>query len=132
MVWIPGLFGTLLFVTLMLRWLPAALSKSHDPFGTGQVFAGDLILAWKSFLRCAVAYVITAISLDWLPLIRWRTALAISAIALLGELLTELVAAEVFGDNAGLAVQLTAAAIAYSATMLGSISILQHHSRSAT
>jgi hypothetical protein len=58
--------------------------------------------------------------------------LAISAIALLGELLTELVAAEVFGDNAGLAVQLIAAAIAYSATMLGSISILQHHSRSAT
>jgi hypothetical protein len=98
----------------------------------GQVIAGDIVLAWKSFLRCAVAYVVTALALDWLPPIRCRTALAISAVALLGEILAELVTADIFGDNAGVAVQLIASAVAYSLTMSTSISFIQHHSRSMT
>ena len=121
----------MLFISLMLRWLPAALNKSHEPFGVGQVIAGDFILAWKSFLRCTVAYVLTALALDWLPPIPWRTAFVISTVALLGEVLAELVTAEVFEASAGVAVQLVASAVAYSATMLGSISILRHHWRSA-
>jgi hypothetical protein len=130
--WIPGIFASLLFISLMLRWLPAALNNSHEPLGVGQIIAGDLVLAWKSFLRCAVAYVLTALALDWLPPIRWRTALAISAVSLPGEILTELVTADIFGENAGVAVQLIGSAIAYSATMFGSISILQPHSRPLT
>ena len=72
--WIPGIFAALLFIGLVLRWLPAALNKAHAPFGVGQIIGGDLILAWKSFLRGVVAYVLTALALDWLPPIRWSGA----------------------------------------------------------
>lgn len=89
------------------------------------VVAGDLVLAWKSFLRCAVAYVVTAIALDYLPPIRWRYAFAIAAIALVMEILVEIVAASLFGVRAGTWVQLAATAIAYSFTVAASIMVIQ-------
>jgi hypothetical protein len=51
----------------------AALTKADAHLGVGQMTAGDLVLAWKSFLRCGVAYVVTALAVDWLPPIRWST-----------------------------------------------------------
>jgi hypothetical protein len=120
--WIPGIFSALLFAALALRWLPAALSKSHEPLGVGPVIVGDVILAWNCFLRCAVAYILTGIAVDWLPPIRWRTALVISVVALLGEALAEVITAQIAGNHAGVTVQLIATALAYSAVLGGSIS----------
>jgi hypothetical protein len=119
--WIPGIFGALLFVSVILRWLPAAIVRADNPYGLGQVVAGDLALAWKSFLRCAVAYVVTAIALDHLPPIRWRYAFAIAATAVVTEILAEIAAGALFGVHASTWVQLTATAIAYSFTVIVSV-----------
>jgi hypothetical protein len=127
--WIPGLFGVLLLISLALRWLPAALSTAHTPGGVAQVIAGDFILAWKSFLRAAVAYVLTALALDWLPAIRWRTVWIISVIALLGEVAAESITGAVVGVHAGLIVQLIATTLAYGAMLFASISIIENQSR---
>jgi hypothetical protein len=54
---------------------------------------------------------------------------AISAFALLTEILTELGAAAISGSHAGVEVQLVATAAAYSATISASLSILQCRSR---
>jgi hypothetical protein len=89
--WIPSLFGGFLFVCAVLRWLPAAMIKAHDPVGVVQVIDGDLVLAWKSFLRCVVAYCVTAFALDSLPPIRWRQAVGISVLAVLAEIGAEFV-----------------------------------------
>jgi hypothetical protein len=114
-----------MFLGLLLRWLPASLNGIQEPFGMGRIVAGDLILAWKSCLRCAVAYVLTAVAFDWLMPIRWRTVLAIAAAAVLGEIVAELVTSILFGSHAGIAIQLIASAIAYSLTLTVSIQILQ-------
>lgn len=87
--------------------------------------AGDFVLAWKSFLRCAVAYLVTAIALDHLPPIQWRCALVIAAIAVGMEVLAEIVAAVLFGVHAGTWVQLIATGIAYSLTLVASIMVMQ-------
>jgi hypothetical protein len=116
--WIPGIFAALLFVCLILRWLPVAIVRADNPYGVGQVVAGDLALAWKSFLRCAVAYVVTAIALDYLPPIRWRCAFAIAATALVTELVAEITTGALFGAHAGTWLQLTATGIAYSFSVL--------------
>jgi len=123
--WIPGIFGSLLFVSLILRWVPVAIVRADSPYGLGQVIAGDLVLAWKSFLRCAVAYVVTAIALDYLLPIRWRYAFAIAGTALVTEILAEIAAGAVFGVHAGTWVQLTATAIAYSFTVIVSVITIQ-------
>jgi hypothetical protein len=123
--WIPSIFGALLFVSLILRWLPAAIVRADEPYGLGQVVVGDLRLAWYSFLRCAVAYVVTAIALDYLPPIRWRYAFAITATALAMEVLAELIASALFGVHAATWVQLTATAIAYAFTVVVSIIVIQ-------
>jgi hypothetical protein len=115
------MFGALLFAGLFLRWLPVAIVRAETPYGLGQVVVGDLKLAWYSFLRCAVAYVVTAIALDYLPPIRWRYAFAIAATALVMEILAEIVTADLLGVHAGTWVQLIATAIAYSITVAVSI-----------
>jgi hypothetical protein len=123
--WIPGIFGALLFVSLILRWLPAAIVRADKPYGLGQVVVGDLRLAWDSFLRCAVAYVVTAIAIDYLPPIRWRYAFAITAAALGMEVLAEIVASVLFGAHAATWVQLAATAIAYAFTVVVSTILIQ-------
>lgn len=123
--WIPSIFGALLFVSLILRWLPAAIVRADTPYGLGHVVVGDLRLAWYSFLRCAVAYIVTAIALDYLPPIRWRYAFAIAATALVMEILAEIVASALFGVHAGTWAQLIATAIAYSFTVVVSIMVIQ-------
>jgi hypothetical protein len=127
--WIPGIFGGLTFTALVLRWLPVAFGKAHEPFGMGSVIAGDLILAWKSFLRFAVAYVLTAIALDWLPPIRWGTALLISAAAVIGEILAELIAGQIVGVHVGVMIQLIVTAAVYCVVLAGSISIIRRRTR---
>ena len=122
--WIPGLFGILLFVSLLLRWLPAAISRSHQPFGLGQVITGDAILAWKSFLRCATAYILTALMFDYLVPIRWSTAWVIAVGALVAEITAEWVLSIAVGPNAGVSIQLVASALAYALTLALSSGIL--------
>jgi hypothetical protein len=112
--WIPGIFGALLFVSFVVRWLPAAIFHSHSPFGLAQVAVGDMSLAWRSFLRCAVAYIVTALALDYLPPIRWRHVMAIAATAVVMEILAELATADLFGAHAATWVQLVATTMAYS------------------
>src|ERR1700733_13858165 len=123
--WIPGIFGALLFVSLILRWLPASVVRADSLYGLIPVVAGDLVLAWKSFLRCGVAYIVTAIALDYLPPIRWSYALAIVAGALVMEVLAELAASALFGVHAATWLQLTATAIAYAFTLVVSIIVIQ-------
>jgi hypothetical protein len=126
--WVPGLFGALLFVTLILRWLPAASVRARDAYGLGQVIAGDLALAWKSLLRCAVAYGVTTLAIDILPPIRWREVLAVTFAALVAEVLSELAAAAFWGADAGTGVQLAASAVAYSITLATSIAVIRRWS----
>jgi hypothetical protein len=99
--WVPGIFGSLLFASSFLRWLPAAIVHADKPYGLGQVVVGDFRLAWYSLLRCAVAYVVTAIALDYLPPIRWRSVFAIAAAALGMEIPAEIVSSALFGVHAG-------------------------------
>ncbi|MDB6101215.1 MAG: hypothetical protein JWO52_1214 [Gammaproteobacteria bacterium] len=127
--WIPGIFASLLYAALIIRWMPAAFSKAHEPFGVGSVIAGSLILAWKSFLRCAVAYVLTALALDWLPSISWGTALLISVAAVIGETLAEIITGQIVGVDAGVTIQLIVTAAMYCAVLVGSISIIRHRTR---
>ena len=82
-------------------------------------------MAWDSFLRCAVAYVVTAIAIDYLPPIRWRYAFTITAAALGMEVLAEIVASVLFGVQAATWVQLAATAIAYAFTVVVSIILIQ-------
>jgi hypothetical protein len=119
-----------MYAALILRWMPAAFSKAHEPFGVGSVIAGSLILAWKSFLRCAVAYVLTALALDWLPPISWGTALLISAAAVIGEALAEIIAGQIVGVHAGVTIQLIATTAMYCVVLVGSISIIHRRTRS--
>ena len=128
--WIPGIFAALLYVALIIRWTPAAFSKAHEPFGVGSVIVGNLILGWKSFLRCAVAYVLTALALDWLPPIGWGTALLISAAAVIGEALAETIAGQFVGVHAGVTIQLIATAAMYCVVLVGSTSIIRRRTRS--
>jgi hypothetical protein len=128
--WIPGIFAALLYAALILRWMPAAFSKAHEPLGVGSVIAGSLILAWKSFLRCAVAYVLTALALDWLPPIRRGSALLISAAAVIVEILAEIITGQIAGVHAGVTIQLIATAAAYCVVLVGSISIIRRRTRS--
>ena len=119
-----------MFATLILRWVPAASNTVHEPLGVGSVVVGDLILAWKSFLRCGVAYVLTALALDWLPPIRWGTALLISVAAVAGEILAEVITGQIAGVNAGVTIQLVATAAVYCVVLVGSISIIRVRMRS--
>jgi hypothetical protein len=112
-----------------LSGLPAAVARAHDAFGVGQVIGGDLMLAWKSFLRCAVAYGVTAVAIDFLPPIRWTNAFAITATALVIEVLAELAATAVWGVNVSTGVQLAVSAVAYSATVTISIGVIRRWSR---
>lgn len=130
--WIPGIFGVMLFVCLILRWLPAAIVRTENPYGVGPVIAGDVALVWNSFLRCAVAYVVTAFALDYLPPIRWRYAFVIAATALVTEFLAEIAAGALFGVHAGTWVQLTATAIAYSFTVIISVLAIQKWARAGS
>jgi hypothetical protein len=128
--WIPGIFAVLLYVALIIRWMPAAFSKAHQPFGVGSVIVGNLILGWKSFLRCAVAYVLTALALDWLPPISWKTALLISVAAVIGETLAEIITGQIVGVDAGVTIQLIVTAAMYCGVLVGSISIVRYRTRS--
>jgi hypothetical protein len=123
--WIPGIFGSLLFVSSFLRWLPAAIVRADKPYGLGQVVVGDFRLAWYSLLRCAVAYVVTAIALDYLPPIRWRYVFAIAAAALGMEIPAEIVSSALFGVHAGTWAPLIATAIAYAITVAVSIVVIE-------
>ena len=123
--WIPGLFGALLFLSSLLWWLPAAIVRAGKPYGLGHVVVGDLRLAWYSLLRCAVAYVVTAIALDYLPPIRWRHAFVIAGAALVIEILAEIVTSAIFGAHANFWAPLIATAIAYSVTAAIIITVIQ-------
>jgi hypothetical protein len=126
--WVPGLFGVLLFVSLIFWWLPAASVRARDAYGLSQVLAGDLALAWKSFLRCAVAYGITAVAIDSFPPIRWSQAFAVTSAALAAEVLAEWAAAAFWGAAAGTGAQLAASAVAYSITLATSIAVIRRWS----
>jgi len=127
--WIPGLFGILLFLSLLLRWLPAAIIRSHEPFGMVQVLMGDAILAWKSFLRCATAYVLTALAFDYLVPIRWKTAIVIAVGAVVAEIAIEFSLSVPFGARAGVGIQLVGSALAYTLTLAVSLAILNRSAR---
>jgi hypothetical protein len=129
--WIPGIFGILLLLSLLLRWLPAALIRSHAPFGIGQVIAGDINLAWQAFLRTAVAYVLTALAFDHLIPIRWPTAFAIALAALLAEITAEVALGALFGIHAGIGIQLITSAVAYALTLTLSLTILDRLDRNS-
>jgi len=122
---IPAMFAALMFLVLIIKWWPGAVNRAQEPFGLSQVIAGDLILAWKCFLRCAVAYVLTAIAFDWLTPLRWRDAVLIALGALIAELTAEALTGALFGATAGVGVQLLASAIAYAATMSISLWLLR-------
>jgi hypothetical protein len=122
---IPAMFAALMFLALILKWWPAAMSRAQEPFGLSQVIAGDLILAWKCFLRCAVAYVLTAIAFDWLTPIRWKDAVLIAIGAVIAELTAETLIGALLGATAGVGIQLIASAIAYAATMSISLWLLR-------
>jgi hypothetical protein len=117
-LWVPSFFGGLLFVALILWWLPLALTRMHSAFGMGQVIGGDSILAWKALLRCGVAYIVTIVAITWLPPIRMSHALGISVVAFLAEVLAEYATGAAFGPNAGTGVQLIATGIVYSVTVV--------------
>jgi hypothetical protein len=91
--WIPAIFGLSMFVALILWWLPAALARPNGGLGVGQVIAGDMVLAWKAFLRCVVPYVVTIVALKWLPPIYWWQAFIVAAAALVVEIFAEVVTA---------------------------------------
>jgi hypothetical protein len=93
------------------------------------VVAGDVRLAWESFLRLAVAYIVTAIALDYLPPIRLRSVLAISVIAVVMEILAEIIMGDLFGSHAATWVQLIGTAVAYSFTVAVSITVIQKWAR---
>lgn len=123
--YIPGIFGALLFLSLLVRWWPAAVNQAHGGFGIAQVLTGDLILLWKSFQRCAIAYVLTAIAFDWLKPIRWTNAFVIAAGALFAEIAAESLIGRLFGSGVGVAAQLVTSAVAYALTLWTSLWILR-------
>ena len=118
--YVPGILGGLLFLSMLLRWLPAAASRSHEAFGVAQAVTGDLILFWKSLLRCAVAYAVTAVAFDWLTPIRWRDAFFVAVGALLAEVVAELLTSTILSSDATVAIQLLVSAIAYAVTLSAS------------
>jgi hypothetical protein len=123
--WIPGLFGVLLFVSFILWWLPAALLRARDAYGIGQVIAGDVTLAWRSFLRCGVAFGVTTLAIDHLPPIRWRQVFAVTAAALVAEVLAELAVVAFWGTDVGTGAQLAASVVAYAVTLGTSIAVIR-------
>jgi hypothetical protein len=92
---------------------------------------GDLTLAWKTGLRFAVAYVLTALAIDWLPPIRWRTAVLIAALAMAAEGGDEIPLGTFLGPRAGVAIQLATSALAYALVLGLSIGILQRRQPAA-
>jgi hypothetical protein len=110
-----------MFVALVLWWLPDALARAKDAFGVRQVIGGDMVLAWKSFLRCFVAYAVTIFALKWLPPISWPQTFIVAGAALFVEILAEVITSRLIGVDAGSVGQLVATAIGYSVTLLASI-----------
>jgi hypothetical protein len=123
--WIPAIFGLSMFVALILWWLPAALARPNGGLGVGQVIAGDMVLAWKAFLRCVVAYVVTIVALKWLPPIYWWQAFIVAAAALVVEIFAEVVTARFIGASADSIWQLVATAIGYSVILVASIAFVR-------
>jgi len=117
---IPAVFGSLLVITLFLRWLPAAIERAQTGFGLGQVIGGNLLLAWQAALRAVVALIITLPALPLLPPIGWRVVFLTALAALAVEVVGELMMASLFGVQAGQASQLVATAIGFSVVLTGS------------
>ena len=116
---VPVGFAALLAVTLMVRWLPAAIDRAQDAYGLGQVIGGNILLTWKAIQRGFVALLVTLPVLSLLPPIQRRHVVCVSIAAVIAEMAAEFSTAAIVGARVGLNVQLLATALAYSVVLLG-------------
>jgi hypothetical protein len=123
---VPVWFAALLFLSLIVRWWPAASARAHDAYGVGTVIAGDIFLAWKSLIRGAAALVLTLLAWSLLPPLKKTEPVVIAAAVVLAEVAVELGTAALLGVNASVWYQILATCFAYLTIGTMSTSLLRH------
>jgi hypothetical protein len=123
------MFGLILWVVLILRWLPLAMHVGHGASGVIAVVGGDLLLGWKCLVRIGAAYVPTVALWPLLPSLRQFEAFAVAGVAVVIEFIAELTTSALFGGNAALPIQLTLTALGYGVTTVGVLLLLWRRPR---
>jgi hypothetical protein len=110
---VPLVFSGLLWLALVIRWLPAGIHQ-----GIVLMIAGDISLGWPVLLRGGVLLLATIPFLGVLPPLRKIHVLYVAVAASAVELAVEVCMGRLVGAKAAMTIQLAATGVAYLMVLL--------------